>query len=77
MCKFPNDSEVVKITYSNDAPPILREFITYHETIMGHSKNTVDEYYLDLRLYFRFLKKHKGLVPPDTEIDDVSISDIN
>ena len=58
----------------NDIPPLLRDFLTYHETIMGHSKNTVDEYYLDLRLYFRFLKLSYGLVPSDTDIDDISIS---
>jgi len=61
----------------NDIPPLLRDFLTYHETIMGHSKNTVDEYYLDLRLYFRFLKLNYGLVPSDTDIDDISISDMN
>lgn len=63
--------------YSSDTPPILRDFLTYHETIMGHSKNTVDEYYLDLRLYFRFLKLNKGLVPRDTDIEDISISDVD
>ena len=63
--------------YTNDMPPILRDFLTYHETIMGHSKNTVDEYFLDLRLYFRFLKLRYNLAAPDTDIDDIPIGDVD
>ena len=64
------------MNYSNDTPQILRSFLTYHETSMGHSKKTVDEYYLDLRLYFRFLKIRKGLVPYDTPMEDIPIADV-
>lgn len=61
----------------SDAPQVLRDFLVYHETIRGHSKNTVDEYYLDLRTFFRFLKLSRGMVPRSTELDDISISDID
>lgn len=61
----------------SDAPQVLRDFLVYHETIRGHSKNTVDEYYLDLRTFFRYLKLSRGLVPRTTELDDISISDID
>ena len=40
--------------YRYDAPQILRDFLSYHETIKAHSKRTVDEYYLDLRNFFRY-----------------------
>ncbi len=60
-----------------DIPPVLRGFLTYHETIKGHSKATVDEYYLDLRTFFRFLKLHRGLVPRTTELEDISILDVD
>lgn len=63
--------------YRDEAPEILRSFLTYHETIKGHSRKTVDEYYLDLRTFFRFLKLHRDLVPRDTEFEDISISDVN
>ena len=63
--------------YRSDAPKILRDFLIYHETIKGHSKNTVDEYYLDLRTFFRFLKLSRGLVPRSTDIEDISIFDID
>lgn len=61
----------------SDAPQVLRDFLIYHETIRGHSKATVDEYYLDLRTFFRFLKLSRGLVPRTTELEEISISDID
>ena len=61
--------------YRTEAPPILRDFLVYHETIQGHSRRTVDEYYLDLRNFFRFLKHEKNRVPKDIPLDDISIDD--
>lgn len=63
--------------YRSEAPKILKDFLIYHETIKGHSKNTVDEYYLDLRTFFRYLKISRGLVPRSTDIEDISISDVD
>ena len=42
--------------YREDSPEILLDFLSYHETIKAHSQRTVDEYYLDLRNFFRYLK---------------------
>ena len=55
--------------YRADAPKILRDFLIYHETIKGHSQNTVDEYFLDLRTFFRYLKIHRNLVPRNTDLE--------
>ena len=63
--------------YRIESPPILRDFLVYHETIQGHSHRTVDEYYLDLRNFFRFLKWNKALVPKDTPLDSISINDVD
>jgi len=68
---------MMKLDYRSEAPEIIRGFLTYHETIKGHSKATVDEYYLDLRNFFRFLKIERGLVPRATELDDISIRDVD
>ena len=65
------------MTDYRDAPEVLRRFLTYHETIQGHSRATVDEYYLDLRTFFRFLKLHRGLVPRTAEMEEISISDVD
>ena len=62
--------------YRTQSPAILRDFLTYHETIQGHSRKTVDEYFLDLRTFFRYIKLEKGLVPRSSEFDQISIDDI-
>ncbi|HPE15812.1 MAG TPA: tyrosine recombinase XerC [Oscillospiraceae bacterium] len=63
--------------YRNDSFDLLRQFLTYHETIRGHSRRTVDEYYLDLRNFFRYIKIIRGLAPRSAELDEVSISDVD
>ena len=60
--------------YRNEAPEIIKGFLIYHETIKAHSKATVDEYYLDLRNFFRFMKLKRNMVPRDSELDSISIS---
>lgn len=63
--------------YRTDAPPILRDFLVYHETIQNHSHKTVDEYFLDLRNFFRYLKLQKQLVPAETPVDSIEIDDVD
>lgn len=65
------------MNYIYEAPELVSRFLTYHETIRGHSRKTVDEYYLDLRLFFRFIKQRRDLVPDGVEFDDIEISDID
>ncbi len=70
-------SHLPYMDYRTEAPPILRDFLVYHETIQGHSRRTVDEYYLDLRNFFRYLKQSKQLVSKDVPLDDISIADVD
>ena len=63
--------------YRNESPAVIRDFLIYHETIKGHSKATVDEYFLDLRNFFRFLKIDRGLVDRNTDFNDISILDVD
>lgn len=65
------------LDYRTEAPELIRDFLTYHRTIQGHSLKTVDEYYLDLRTFFRFIKVEKGRVPRTTELSEISISDVD
>lgn len=60
-----------------EQPQILRDFLIYMETIRGKSEKTIDEYFLDLRMFFRFMKRKNGIVPEETEFDTISISDID
>ncbi len=63
--------------YRRESPEILRKFLVYHETIKGHSKKTVDEYFLDMRTFFRFLMMSRGLVPRNADFEEISILDID
>ncbi|MGM9522101.1 MAG: tyrosine recombinase XerC [Oscillospiraceae bacterium] len=63
--------------YRTEAPEIIRNFLIYHETVKGHSRKTVDEYFLDLRTFFRYMKIVKNRVPRDTALDEISIDDID
>ena len=65
------------IDYRTEAPPILRDFLAYHETIQGHSKRTVDEYFLDLRNFFRYLKQSRDPSLRDKKLDEISIMDVD
>lgn len=60
-----------------DCPLILREFLVYHETIKGQSKLTIHEYYLDLRMFMRFIKLMRSDMPIHTRLDDIDIKDID
>ena len=40
----------------DDSTPELRDFLTYLEVIKGKSTNTVNAYYYDLRLFYRYVK---------------------
>ncbi len=60
-----------------DCPLILRDFLTYHETIKGQSPRTISEYYLDLRMFFRFMKLMRNDMPIHTSLNDISIQDID
>lgn len=60
-----------------DCPQVLRDFLTYHETIKGQSQLTISEYYLDLRMFFRFIKLMRGDMPINTRLDEIDIRDVN
>ena len=60
-----------------DCPQILREFLVYHETIKGQSQLTIQEYYLDLRMFLRFVKLMRHDMPVRARLDDIPIKDIN
>ncbi len=57
-----------------EAPPIIREFLSYLGNIKGRSDLTVDEYYRDLRTFFRFIIKDRGLIKDNVEMDEIDIS---
>lgn len=58
-------------------PPIIRDFLTYNETIKGKSSKSVDEYYLDLQTFFRYLLLIRGKVAPKTPFESIEITSVD
>ncbi|MDD3346486.1 tyrosine recombinase XerC [Oscillibacter sp.] len=65
------------IDYRTEAPPILRDFLSYHETIKAHSRRTVDEYFLDLRNFFRYLTQLRDPSLAGKALDEIDISGVD
>ncbi len=65
------------VRFQDEAFPILKEYLFYQQTIRQKSPKTIDEYFLDLRTFFRYMKIYRGLVPADTDFDEIKIDDID
>ena len=63
--------------YRTEAPQILRDFLSYHETVKAHSRRTVDEYFLDLRNFFRYMKQIRDPALSDKSLDEIDIMDVD
>lgn len=65
------------VRFQDEAFPVLKEYLLYQESVRQKSLKTIDEYFLDLRTFFRFMKLFRHIVADDTEFDTISISDID
>ena len=61
----------------HDCPRILRDFLTYHETIKGQSQLTIGEYALDIKMFLRFIKLMRCDMPVNTQLDTIDILDVD
>lgn len=59
------------------APILLKDFLNYLHTIRGKSINTIQVYFYDLRIFLRFIKVHKKIVPKSIEFNTIDISDFD
>jgi site-specific recombinase XerD len=59
-----------------NAPSLLVDFINYIETIKGKSKQTVSEYFLDLRIFYRFCAIRFKLTD-EKVFDEIDISSLS
>lgn len=57
-------------------PEIIRNYVTYIETVRGRSAHTVDEYVSDLRTFFRFIYVHRGIVKTD-DFESIAINNVD
>ena len=59
----------------NETSPLIERFLRYKLVIQGRSKKTVDEYHLDLRLFFRYLiARENGISTQSDEFEQIDIS---
>jgi len=58
-------------------PPVLKDFLSYMQTIKGKSSNTVQVYFYDLRVFLRFMKLQRNLVDKKANFDEIQIADID
>lgn len=65
------------IDYRLQSPPILADFLSYHETIKAHSQRTVDEYFLDMRNFFRYIKRLRNPALRELRDDQIEIMDVD
>lgn len=62
------------INYRQECSPLLYDYLMYHINIKNHSQKTVQEYFFDLRLFFRYLI----WVQDETQdFDSISIKNID
>ncbi len=67
----------MKTEYLAQCPAVLKEYLGYTETIRGRSANTVNEYFIDIRTFLRYVKQLRGLVPPTLPEDEIDIRDVD
>ena len=58
------------------APPVIRDFLTYNETIRGKSARSGDEYYLDLQTFFRYILMSRGKADSE-DFEKIGIKDVD
>ncbi len=59
---------IAKKPMDHGAPEPLASFLIYIESIQGKSAKTADEYFYDIRTFYRFLNLYRGNT--DSEIED-------
>ena len=63
------------VNFRDEAPEIVKDFLFYLQTIKEKSPRTINEYYLDLRIFLRFIKVLRGDVKCD--FDEIKIDDVD
>lgn len=67
----------MSFSIKEEMPPLVQQYALYLRNIRGLSAHTVEEYCLDLRTFFRFLKQARGLVQTNVPLQEIQIQDIN
>lgn len=60
-----------------ELPQLVQQYLLYIEAIKGHSELSVIEYASDLRTFFRFIARFKGIASKDTDNNEIDLSPID
>ncbi len=61
----------------SEASPLIRDYLLYIQTVKGKSPKTVDEYFSDIRTFFRFIKVTRGIIPATTPFEEIKVDDVD
>lgn len=64
----------MRLEILNACPDFIRDFLTYNETIKGKSSKSVEQYYSDLRTFFRYILLVRGKAQPGIPFNKIDIS---
>ena len=67
----------MSFSIKDEMPQLAQQYAMYLRNVRGLSPKTVDEYCLDLRTFFRFLKINRGLVAADAPQDEITVRDLD
>jgi len=63
--------------FNDDCPSYLSDFLFHLKVVKARSERTVEAYFIDIRTFLRYLKLSNRLVPPETELSEISINDVS
>lgn len=59
-----------------ECPSYLNSFFTTQRVVKARAEKTIESYYIDLRIFLRYVKIKKGGIDPNTPMDHITISDV-
>lgn len=65
------------VNFMDDAPQIIKDFLMYKQNVQGRSSKTVDEYYIDLRTFFRYINFSRNLCDASIPFEEIKISNVD
>ena len=69
---YDNEGEKMAVNFKDEAPELVKDFLFYMQTVKEKSSKTVSEYFLDLRMFFRFVKVLRGTAKTD-DFDKIKV----
>lgn len=61
----------------DEMPEIVQKYAMYLRNIRGLSAKTVDEYCMDLRTFFRFMKRSHGMADNKLSLEEIPVCDVD